>query len=786
MATRRRGGKRPIGTPGTNLIPSASMMRDALTERGVDYTGTDGYGDTEPNLDEQSRRERAETVRRARDDVSRREPMTDAQLIGVIEERESKAADAKPTAQFYSEAFNTYVGGPLGNELPDRSRIVMMEMFSVIEWIKPVLAKIFFGGPSVVKFRPTKTTSVDAAEQESEYINHLVTQRNDGFTTVMNWFTDAMINRNAYAIAYWEETVDTTESEYKHQPLEIAQLIFNDPDVEVYDVQQTEVMSVEGPQVLYSLKCRERQKQGKLCIDLIQPERVLIDANHKKLSLADCRFVEYVEEKTISELRELGFDVPDDVTDDYGEDINADEVKIARESQIDGHTYDDDDDPDPSSRLVKVRTIFMRVDRDGDGIAELRRVIVVGRTILYDQPDDIIAIACLSPILMPHRHVGMGFYDVVKQLQDLKTQMARGLVDNMHLANNGRWFISEDVDQADFFNSRPNAPVRVEGDTVVGKAMPFQHPVLGPQIINTLEYADSVMENWTGASPRSLQGQTFDGNSINKTASGLSQIMSAALARIELIARFFAETGLRDLFLIAHALTLKHRRQQDIFELRGEWVAVDPRQWEKRSEMTVDTGLGTGDKQERISALQQLIAAQSSIGRETRLAGPAQIHYALTKLTETMGYKDSDRYWARPEQAQQGGLESLPEEQRNAVLAQLQQIADQTFERRKMEMTQQAQMRKIDVDAATALMNAEVDERKALLNAMVQAGNSALKADTEMATAGLEPAGLRAAEAEDVQQLIQRAIEQFRAQPRTVRHTRDSSGRIVSSQIVNE
>ena len=750
-------------------IQPARLYGPAALARGVDRTTDTLADDTSPSSPSSP--------------SSRRRSLTDDELISIVEDRESKAANAKPDATFYAEALNTYVGGPMGNELPDRSHIVMMEMFSVIEWIKPVLAKIFFGGPSVLKFRPTKASSVDAAMQESEYINHLVTQRNDGFATIMSWFTDAMINRNAYAIAYWQEQVDTTESEYRYQPLESIQFLFNDPRVEILSAEPIEVVGLQGMQTLYNVRCRERNTSGKVCIELIQPERVLIDADHKKLSLADCRFVEYVEHKTISELREMGFEVDDDINDAYNEAIDADTVEYARGDQLDTTHYRDDDDADPASRVVAVRTMFIRVDADGDGIAELRRMIVVGKTILYNKPDDIVTIAALSPILMPHRHIGMGFYDIVKQLQSLKTQLARGMIDNVALANNGRWFIADDVSEDDFFNNRPNAPVRVDDSTVVGKAMPFQHQFITPQLITTLEYADSVMENWTGASPRSLQGQTFDGNSINKTASGLSQIMSAALARVELIARFFAETGLRDLFLIVHAITLQNGAKDDVFELRGQWVEVNPRAWEKRTEMTVETGLGTGDKQERISSLQQLITAQASLGREMGLAGAAQIHYALTKLTETMGYKDGERFWVAPEQVQQGGLESLPPEQRDKVLQQLQNIANQTFEQRKQEIRYQADMRKIDADIAKAIMSSETDERKALLNAMLQAGNSAVKADTEMAIAGYEPTGMRASSPQDIEQVISAAIEKFRAQPRSVRHIRDRSGRIVSSQI---
>ena len=140
------------------------------------------------------------------------QPLTDGELIAIIEDRELRADASRPDKEYFGDAIEYYMGE--GNDPPakDRSGIVMMELFSVIEWIKPVLAKIFFGGPAVVRFSPKSAEDVEQAEQETDYINHVILDQNDGFATIFNWFTDAMLSRNAYVFAYWDKREDTTES----------------------------------------------------------------------------------------------------------------------------------------------------------------------------------------------------------------------------------------------------------------------------------------------------------------------------------------------------------------------------------------------------------------------------------------------------------------------------------------------------------------------------------------------------------------------------------------------
>lgn len=696
--------------------------------------------------------------------------MSDEKLVALIEERESKAAKAGQQFEDQAKALTYYQGGAFGNEVEGRSQVVMREVYSTIEWIKPALLRMFFGGSQVVKFSPKGPEDVKQAEQETDVVHHAVVNQNDGFATLYTWFTDALLSRNAYVVAYWDERIDTTESNYRQLSLEELTMIMADKDAEI--IEASESVGMDGAPV-FDVRLRIKEPIGKVCIDTIPPERMLIEARYKHISLARAGFVEYWEDKTISELREAGFDVEDSLADtdeekatENGEDT-VENARMLRDSRV---IERDADDPDPASRVVRVRTTFIRVDRDGDGIAEMRRVVVVGRTILSDEPYDRVLVAALTPTIMPHRHVGMSVADAVMDLQEIKSTLMRGLLDNMYLANNGRHAINEDtVNLDDLLTTRPGGVVRVAGDP--GSAIvPLVTPALGAPIIQTIEYMDNVLENRTGASPRVLQGQAMDGNAINKTATGINTVMAAAMARIELIARVFAETGVKELFQIVHTLLLKHGRRREIMRLRNQFIPVDPREWQKRTDMTVEVGLGTGDKQAKIALLQMIATAQQGLA-SAGLSTPQTMFNTLSKIVEEAGYKDPEEFFVNPAKP---GYQPPQAPQDPTLIAKQAEIAA------KAQADQQRNAldaMKIDADWYKSQLAAEVDKARAFLDAQVKLATHAMQQDAQNAQGS-----------DDRNHQLAMAGMNDKGQPakprrKLVRHIRDNEGRIAASEV---
>lgn len=556
-------------------------------------------------------------------------------LVAAIENQEA-LAESSELQDARNEALDHYLGKPYGNEVDGRSQVIMRDVADTIEWIKPSLMKIFASGDEVCKFEPTGPEDVEQAEQETEYCNHVLMQKNNGFLVLYDWFHDALLQRNGYVFVQFETEKKPARESYRGlSDDEMALLMQGEPEV-------LEHTAYPGPLgMAHDVVVRMVRETGRVVVSNIAPERVLIAADWPDVDLQGCPFVEVICHHTISELRQMGYDVDDNISDSSsGRD---DEEDLHRAIDL-GDNADRDLEADPATRRVKTRYVWMNYDSDGDGIAELRKVIIVGTTILEDEETDITPVASLVPTRLPHEHNGLSIDDVVQDLQEIRTALTRGFLDNMYLANNGRFAIDANVvNLDDMLTSRPGGVVRVNGPA--GQAItPLLHPQEGGAILSAIEYVDTIRENRTGVTK---YNQGIDADSLNKTAHGISQIMTASAQRIELIARLFAETGVRALFLLIHAVSVANGRKEEMVKLRNGWVPVDPRSWKTRRDVSVSVGLGNGNKDQMLSHLMMILQAQ----KEALMIGvtePSKIYNSLSKLTMNAGFKNPDEFWTDP------------------------------------------------------------------------------------------------------------------------------------------
>jgi hypothetical protein len=602
--------------------------------------------------------------------------MTDDELIELVKREERTSLDylSGSLADERSENMELYLGDKT-RELTaqeGRSSVVSMDVQEAVESMMPYLMKVFTSGDEVVKFNPKSKEDVKQAEQETDYVNHVIINQNNFFLIANQWFKDSLINKNGYVKFWWDETESVSEERYTGltdvelemllkddsvEPLEHSEYIDTNSQEMQQLVQAGIVQSlgdgrfVAPPEVepslpkLHDIKVKVTNKEGKAKIEPCPPEEILISADERSIDPNTVRFFEHRQWKTISDLREMGYDVEDDIADDSSTLFMSEEW-LSRNEFAEEEVWRDDQLTGPNRRVV-YREAYPLVDFDGDGIAERRLVCLVGNKILSNETTDLVPFANLTPYIMPHRHIGRALADYVKDIQVIKSVIMRNVLDNFYASNNGRWAISDKVNLDDMLVSRPGGVVRVDG-APMGEIMPMVSQPIGNSAFPLMEYLDTNKENRTGIT---RYNQGLDANSLNKTASGINQIMSAAQAKQELIARTFAETGVKQLFAGIHKLLLQHSRKEEIIRLRNEWVPVDPRQWKTRTDMTVAVGLGTGNKQEMLMQIMQILQVQReaiSVG----IATPQNIYEACIELTKNAGFKDGDKYWTNPAQQQ--------------------------------------------------------------------------------------------------------------------------------------
>ena len=625
------------------------------------------------------------------------------------------------------DAMDYYLGEPFGNEQPDRSQVVSTEVSDTIEHIMPSLMRIFTQSEDYVRFVPHGPEDVSIAEQASDYCNWVVNNDNRGFQIMHNWFKDALILKTGVVKFYWDETTDIETEEYADLNDEELTIILADPEVEIVEQDERTIgedmitpdgMVIPAP-VLYDIKVKRTKTNGKVCIENVPPEEFLITSRAK--SLEDADFVAHRSSMPVSDLVQMGYD-RDEVEKYAGvSDVETSEERTSRFEDLEGGApYDS---LDPTMRDVLVTECYIRSDYDGDGVAEFRRVLTVGNGyhILENEECDHLPFAILSPILMPHRAIGRSVAELVMDVQLIKSTLMRQLLDNIYNTNNARVVAVEgQVNLDDLLTNRPGGIVRTR---TAGAVQPLQVPEVSSSVFPALNYMDSVREQRTGISKQSMG---LDADALQSTtATAVAAMQAASQGKIEMIARVFAETGVRALFRGILHLVTKYQNKEKIIRLRNEFVAMDPRQWDNMYDVQINVGLGTGQREQQLATLFQIAAKQEGImatmGPNNPIVTPMQYHNTLAKIAELSGFKDSSEFFQDPRNAppvppQQQG----PNPQMQMEMAKAEQ--DLALKREKMQLEMQFEREK---------MAAELDLRRQELEFERQLRLEKLRSDIE-------------------------------------------------------
>jgi hypothetical protein len=383
-------------------------------------------------------------------------------------------------------------------------------------------------------------------------------------------------------------------------------------------------------------------------------------------------------------------------------DLTYTQERTARFSQ--GENPDDQLGLDPAMEQVEVYECYIKVDVDKDGIAELRKVTYAGREILDNEEIDFVPFCSVCPIPMPHKFFGHSFADRAMDLQLIKSTVTRQILDNMYMVNSPRTMAVEgQVNLDDLLTVTANGVIRVKNPNAV---VPMTVPATAAQSFPLLEYLDVVQSKRTGVND-AQQGLNPD-ILQNTTATAVAAMQSAAAGKIELVARIFAETGVKDLYQKILQLLCKYQDKARVIRLRGKYVSIDPREWTNEFDMTINVGLGTGNKQEQMAMIAMVLAKQEeilkTIGVNNPLVDLAQYRNTLGRFIESAGFKDSSEFFKEisPEQLQM--IAQPQEEQQDpqvqAYMAQVQaQIqADQAKAQAEIQLAREKAMAQMQLE----------------------------------------------------------------------------------------
>lgn len=590
--------------------------------------------------------------------------MTEDDLGNLVEHyiTDSLGYTGDELSQERETALDYYFGRPYGNEQDGLSKVVSRDVSDTIEWILPSLLRIFTGGEDVVRFDPVGEEDEAQAEQETAVTNYVIQNQNPGFQIFHDWFKDALLSKTGIVTWWWDKTdkvkferyTNLTDDEYGgivgQDSIEVVE---HEERVEPVDEAVLANMRVQAQaggmdpaqvpteQVQHDILIKRVAKQSRLRIGGVAPEEFLIhkDARDVETGL----FRAHMCRMTISELREMGYE--DEVLGQLSLSETGMPSKGTEEVARDEYAESDSADRtiiDEATRRVWVFFCTVRVDYDGDGHAELRRIVYCQGHVLENDYTDAVRYADICPVRTPHRFVGQSVADLVMDLQRIKSELWRQALNNLYLANNPqKGVISGSVEIEDLLRPRIGGLVRMTRPDAV---VPIVTPDMSGAALQMMEYTDTVRENRTGVT---RYNQGLDADTLNKTKGGIEKILGQAQQRIELIARIFAETGVKRLMQGIHDDLVRNQRKDIAIKLKNKWVRVNPSTWRERTDLTCHVGIGTGNKEENVKNL-LLLSQMQFAGLQAGIVLPENLHYAGKKLAESMGRKDAEQFFSEP------------------------------------------------------------------------------------------------------------------------------------------
>jgi hypothetical protein len=576
--------------------------------------------------------------------------MDDKQLGAILDAEKADSLSSQRASRLASEREQAmaYYQGDM-DDMPTvegRSKAVSTDVFDTIEGMLPDLLEIFAGGDEVVRFDPVGPEDVPMAEQETQYVNHVFLQKNAGFLVLYSMIKDALLSKVGIVKVHWEEKEDEEQETFLDQPEDVFALVQAKPDVEIIE-------HTANPDGTHDFTVRHRKSYGCAKVEPVPPEEFGI--SRRARSVRDASYCFHEVSKSQQDLIDAGYDA-DEIRKlpTYGQETGLEEN--ARDTIEENANAGGDSSLNTAMRPIRITEHYIRMDYDGKG-TRLYRVTTGGescKVLTFNGeksvvPVDFMPFAAMTPVIVTHRFFGRSIADLVMEIQRIKTALLRALLDNAYLAVNPITEVSEENASAttidDLLVRRPGGLVRTKRN---GGINIIEHPGVGDDVFPLFEYQDQVREWRTGIT---RQGQGMDPNVLNnQSATAAAQLYSAAKARLRLIARIFAETGIKDLFWLLHGTIRKNASQQETVQLSNNWVTVDPRSWKTRNDLTISVGLGTGSKQEQLAGVQLLIGAQEKALANglTNLVSVQNLYNSAKKLTRLVGEKDPGQFFTDP------------------------------------------------------------------------------------------------------------------------------------------
>jgi hypothetical protein len=556
-----------------------------------------------------------------------------------------------------AKATKFYNAEPFGDEEEGRSAVVQPVVREVVRATLPSLMRIFFGGQRVVEFTGTQAMSAEYADEMTADVERVFMRENPGFLIAYEAFKDALIRKVGWITWWWDESHKIRSKSYTGVSMDQLMLFESvkteSESVEILDREEIAPESLD-PQTgqpipaeyKFTVRIVQKKKSGKIMVEAVPLDEIIISRDAR--SPYNARLIGRRCLKTVGELRAMG--IPQELIDEAGtshDQLSGNELARTRDpSSMPG---DQAATATPDQRKLQYIDVSYVIDQDGDGISERRRICAIGDNYVevHNEYEDEVCFAAFCPDPEPHTWVGLSTTDNVADLQLVGSHVLRDMLDSFKLSIFPRMEVVEgQANIDDVLNTEIGAAIRVRQKGVV---TPIVTPFLGQQALPMLEMLNEQRESRTGLSRNAMGLDPKALQSTNPIA--VAATVTASHAQPELIARIFAETGMKRLYRGIAKMVVEKLGVHAI-HMDGALKKINPARWDVDAELKVDTGLGTGSNDAKIAVLRQTANAQAEVleklGLENPLCSMQELYHTQKKILELSGVNDVHRYWTNP------------------------------------------------------------------------------------------------------------------------------------------
>jgi hypothetical protein len=675
-------------------------------------------------------------------------------------------------ARARADATSYYRGDLFGNEEPGRSQIVMTEVRDTVLAMLPSLLRIFCSSEQAVSFEPRTKEKVEQAAQATDFVNYIFFNDNNGFSILYDAMKDALVRKSGVIKWRWDEDIEITEYEFTNLSDGQLQLIISDPDIEILEQSShaapaaptsgptpmlppgvippalppgappgappgggmppgpmpggpppgapppgmmppgagpmppmPPMLPPPPPPQLHDVKVRRHRKKNRVKVECVPVEELLVSRDGRDLD--NCLLVAHRSLKSYSDLVKMGYDPEDIEASGLGDTFMWNIEAQTRNPAINSFTQMPAMNDESATKVV-YNECYITIDKDGDGIAELRKVCMIGQKVLHDEVVDEVPFAILCPDPEPHMIIGNSIADQTMDLQLINSNIWRNTLDSLAQAIHPRTAVVEgQVNMDDVMNVETGAIIRMRAP---GMVQEFNTTFVGQQALPIMQLLNEVKAKRTGVVPASAG---LDPDVLQSTTkAGVDATVQGAQERTEMTARLFAENGIKRVMKGLLRLICRHQDQPRMIRLRGKWVECDPRSWDADMDVIVHVALGRGTDAERLQALALIATKQEamlSMGGITNPIAPADAyHNTLARMTEIMGYKNTDEFFPpiNMQALQQQLAQAPPKQDPNMLVAQAQMQKVQG-ELQAKQAQHQLDQQKMAMDAEQAQIDAQ-------------------------------------------------------------------------------